>query len=40
MFLYIVPYVFGVVPQPWMKLSVYSLALIPLCFGYAIIRYR
>ena len=28
------------VPPPWMKLSVYSLALIPLCFGYAIIRYR
>ena len=28
------------VPQPWMKLSVFSLALIPLCFGYAIIRYR
>ena len=25
---------------PWMKLSVFSLALIPLCFGYAIIRYR
>ena len=38
--LYIAPYFFGVVPQPWMKLSVFSLALIPLCFGYAIIRYR
>jgi len=38
--LYVVPYVFGIVPQTWMKLSVYSLALIPLCFGYAIIRYR
>jgi PAS domain S-box-containing protein len=37
---YIVPYVVGVVPAPWMKLSVFSLALIPLCFGYAIIRYR
>jgi PAS domain S-box-containing protein len=37
---YIVPYVLGVVPAPWMKLSVFSLALIPLCFGYAIIRYR
>src|SRR5271156_2263301 len=36
-FLYIVPYALGVVPPPWMKLSVYSLALIPLCFGYAII---
>jgi len=38
--LYIVPYVFGWVPAPWMKASAYSLALIPLCFGYAIIRYR
>ena len=37
---YIVPYVLGIVPAPWMKLSVFSLALIPLCFGYAIIRYR
>ena len=37
---YIVPYVMGIVPAPWMKLSVFSLALIPLCFGYAIIRYR
>ena len=25
---------------PWMKMSAFSLALIPLCFGYAIIRYR
>src|SRR5271155_4508587 len=38
--LYVAPYVFGIVPQTWMKVSVYSLALIPLCFGYAIIRYR
>src|SRR5271170_571601 len=37
---YIVPYVLGTVPASWMKLSVFSLALIPLCFGYAIIRYR
>jgi two-component system, NtrC family, sensor kinase len=37
---YIVPYFFGVVPGPAMKLSVFSLAIIPLCFGYAIIRYR
>ena len=28
------------VPQPWMNLSALSLALIPLCFAYAIIRYR
>src|SRR5271154_2408377 len=38
--LYIVPYVLGVVPPNWMKASACSLALIPLCFGYAIIRYR
>src|SRR5271154_1167859 len=38
---YILPHVFvNWVPQPWMKLSVFSLAFIPLCFGYAIIRYR
>jgi two-component system, NtrC family, sensor kinase len=38
---YVVPYLLlgGVVPS-WMKLSVFSLALIPLCFGYAVIRYR
>jgi len=38
--LYIVPFFFGVVPRAWMKFSAVSLALIPLCFGYAIIRYR
>ena len=38
--LYVVPYFFGVAPQPWMNFSTISLALIPLCFGYAIIRYR
>jgi len=37
---YIVPYVAGWMPASWMKASAYSLALIPLCFGYAIIRYR
>jgi len=37
---YILPYFLGVIPGPWMKLSVFSLVLIPLCFGYAIIRYR
>ncbi len=38
---YIVPYFLrhGLVPA-WTKFSVLSLALIPLCFGYAIIRYR
>src|SRR5207253_3516939 len=38
--LYIAPLVFGVALRPWMVLSVLSLVLIPLCFGYAIIRYR
>jgi len=38
--LYIIPYSLGAVPRPWMNLSVLSLALIPLCFAYAIIRYR
>jgi PAS domain S-box-containing protein len=38
--LYIIPFFLGVVPRPWMKFSALSLALIPLCFGYAIIRYR
>jgi two-component system, NtrC family, sensor kinase len=37
---YILPFFFGSVPTGWMKVCVFSLALIPLCFGYAIIRYR
>src|SRR6202047_1494884 len=37
---YVVPYVMGRVALPWMNLSACSLSLIPLCFGYAIIRYR
>ena len=37
---YILPYVFDAASRPWMKFSVVSLVLIPLCFGYAIIRYR
>jgi two-component system, NtrC family, sensor kinase len=37
---YIAPYFLGVVPRPWMSFSALSLVLIPLCFGYAIIRYR
>jgi two-component system, NtrC family, sensor kinase len=40
LFLYVVPYFLGVVPRPWMNFSTISLVLIPLCFGYAIIRYR
>jgi two-component system, NtrC family, sensor kinase len=39
-FFYIVPFFFGVVPRAWMSLSAFSLALVPLCFGYAIVRYR
>src|SRR5438046_2496106 len=38
--LYIAPLVFGVALRPWMPFSVLSLVLIPLCFGYAIVRYR
>ncbi len=37
---YILPYLAGVVPGPWMKLSALSLLFIPLTFGYAIVRYR
>jgi two-component system NtrC family sensor kinase len=38
--LYILPYALGAVPRPWMNLSAVSLALLPLCFAYAIVRYR
>jgi two-component system, NtrC family, sensor kinase len=38
--LYVVPYFLGIVPRPWMNFSAIFLVLIPLCFGYAIIRYR
>lgn len=37
---YIIPFMGGVVPSEWMTLSSFSLVLIPLCFGYAIVRYR
>ena len=37
---YIVPFFLGIVPRPWMNLSAISLVLVPLSFGYAIIRYR
>ncbi len=40
LFFYIVPFFLGVVPRPWMNFSTLSLVLIPLSFGYAIIRYR
>jgi two-component system, NtrC family, sensor kinase len=38
--LYAVPYFLGFNPAPWMKLSVLTLILLPLTFGYALIRYR
>ncbi len=38
--LYIVPFAFDAASRPWMKFSTVSLVFIPLCFGYAIIRYR
>jgi len=37
---YILPRAFDLTLPAWMKLSVLSLVLIPLCFAYAIIRYR
>jgi two-component system, NtrC family, sensor kinase len=38
--LYILPLVLDMAPQSWTMFSVFSLVFIPLCFGYAIIRYR
>src|ERR1700736_1123073 len=38
--LYIVPFVMDLGPRGWMQFSAMSLVLIPLCFGYAVIRYR
>ncbi len=37
---YAVPYVFGAVPGHYQKLAVISLALIPITWAYAILRYR
>src|SRR5437588_11243360 len=37
---YIVPYALGAIPRPWMSISALTLAVIPLCFAYAILRYR
>jgi two-component system NtrC family sensor kinase len=37
---YVVPFASGVVPSGWMSASIFPLVLIPLCYGYAIIRYR
>ncbi|MGD0497750.1 MAG: ATP-binding protein [Bryobacteraceae bacterium] len=38
--LYVFPYALGVIPTEYMKMSVLSLALIPLTLAYAIARYR
>jgi len=38
--LYVLPYTLGALPSTWMKLSVLSLALVPLTLAYAIVRYR
>ena len=37
---YILPFVMDLGPRGWMQFSAVSLVLIPLCFGYAVIRYR
>ena len=37
---YVLPYLMGSLPNTTMKLSVLSLGLLPLTFGYAIFRYR
>jgi len=37
---YVLPYLFGAMPSPAMKATVLSLGLLPLTFGYAIVRYR
>jgi PAS domain S-box-containing protein len=38
--IYAIPYVMGFMPSDAMKLSVLSLGILPLTFGYAIFRYR
>jgi PAS domain S-box-containing protein len=38
--LYVIPYLLGAMPSSVMKVSVLSLGLLPLTFGYAIFRYR
>jgi len=37
---YVLPYLLDAQARPWMQYATISLVLIPLCFGYAIIRYR
>ena len=38
--LYVVPYLLGHVPGPYMQLAVFSLPLVPLTWAYAVLRYR
>ena len=38
--IYVLPYALGAIPNEYMKMSVFSLALIPLTLAYAIVRYR
>jgi signal transduction histidine kinase len=38
--LYVVPYLLGAVPGPFMKLAIFSLPLVPLTWAYAVLRYR
>lgn len=38
--LYVVPYLLGVVPGPYMNMAVFSLVLIPLTWAYSVLRYR
>lgn len=37
---YVIPYLLGVIPSPYMQLAVFSLPLVPLTWAYAVIRYR
>ena len=37
---YAIPFMLGALPSNWMKASVLSLGILPLTFGYAIVRYR
>jgi len=37
---YVVPYSLGVIPGPYMKMAVLTLALLPLSWAYAVLRYR
>jgi hypothetical protein len=39
-FFYVIPYSLGAVPGPYMKMAVLSLALLPLSWAYAVLRYR